>query len=82
VRAIKTAQGGKTVDGMRAHQMMLVRGEAEQSLPPTVRVRRDELEQELGALRVRKSVMKEDEYYNQLEKILVETAQLYQSKGP
>jgi hypothetical protein len=33
-------------------------------------------------LRSRKGAMNEDDYYNQLEKILVETAQLYQNKGP
>jgi hypothetical protein len=80
VRAIKTAEGGKSVDGVRAHQMVLVRGEAEQQLSPAVRARRDELEQSLSALRAKKSEMKEDDYYRQLESILVEVSRLYEGK--
>jgi hypothetical protein len=80
VRAVKTAAGGKSVDGVRAHQIMLVRGDAEQKLTPELRARRDELEQKLSALRSRKSEMQEDDYYRQLEAILVETARLYQAR--
>src|ERR1019366_3632334 len=32
VRAVKSAAGGKSVDGVRAHQVFLVRGEAERLL--------------------------------------------------
>ena len=78
VRAVKKATGGKSVDGVHAHQVMLVRGDAEQKLSPELRARRDELEQKLSALRSRKTVMPEDDYYQQLEAILVETARLYQ----
>jgi hypothetical protein len=80
VRAVKKAANGKTVDGVRAHQMNLVRSANEQELSPTLRARRDELEAQLSALRDRKSQMNEDDYYNQLEKILVETAKLYEAK--
>jgi hypothetical protein len=80
VRAIKTAANGKSVDGVRAHQLNLVRSQVEQELSPDVRARRDELEKKLSELRSRKAAMKEDEYYNQLENILVETARLYESK--
>ena len=59
---------------------VLVRGEAEQKLPPDIRARRDELEQKLSALRTRKAQLKEDDYYHQLEEILVETARIYQGK--
>jgi hypothetical protein len=79
VRAVKQASGGKSVDGVRAHQVMLVRGDNEQKLSPEVRARRDELEQKLSALRSRKSAMLEDDYYKELEAILVETARLYQA---
>lgn len=78
VRAVKTAAGGKSVDGVRAHQLMVVRGDAEQKLSPELRARRDELEQKLSALRSRKAQMAEDDYYQQLESVLVETARLYQ----
>jgi hypothetical protein len=80
VRAVKKAEGGKSLDGVRAHQMVLVRGQSEQQLAPAARARRDELEQELGALRSKKAELKEDDYYRQLEVILVEIARLYQSR--
>lgn len=78
VRAVKTPEKGKSVDGVRAHQMILARGPSEQALPPAARARRDQWEQDLSALRSRKPEMKEDEYYGRLEKIMVETARLYQ----
>jgi hypothetical protein len=80
VRAVKTPEKGKSVDGVRAHQMILARGHSEQALGPEARARRDELEQELSALRLKKAGINEDEYYSQLEKIMVETARLYQDK--
>jgi hypothetical protein len=80
VRAVKKAADGKSVDGVRAHQMNLVRSANEQELSPALRARRDELEAQLSALRDRKSQLKEDDYYHQLEKILVEMATLYEKK--
>lgn len=80
VRAVKSAADGKAVDGVRAHQMFLVPGDVERGLPPEVRARRDELEEKLSALHAKKTGMNEDEYYRQLEGILVETARLYESK--
>jgi hypothetical protein len=80
VRATKTATNGKSVDGVRAQQLMLVRSETEQELSPDVRARRDELEKKLSELRTRKSGMKENDYYKQLEGILVEIARLYGNK--
>ena len=65
VRATKTAADGKSVDGVRAHQLNLVRSEIEQELSPEVRAHRDELEKKLSELRVRKSDMKADDYYKQ-----------------
>jgi len=80
VRAVKKAANGKSVDGVKAHQMNLVRSANEQELSPALRARRDELESQLSALRDRKSQLPEDDYYNQLEKILVEMAKLYEAK--
>ncbi len=79
LRAIKTAAEGKTVDGIRANQMILLRGESERKLSPETRSRRDDLERQLSALRARKSAMSEDDYYKQLEALMVQTARLYQS---
>ncbi|MEO7676708.1 MAG: hypothetical protein ABIV39_08105 [Verrucomicrobiota bacterium] len=80
VRAVKAPADGKSVDGVRAHQLNLVRSEAERELKPELRGRRDELEQKLSALRDRKSKIKEDDYYRELEVILVEVARLYEKK--
>ena len=79
VRAVKTAANGKSVDGVRAHQMHLVRSETEQDLSPAARARRDELEKKLSDLRLRKGSLEEKEYYRQTEGILLEIAKLYQA---
>jgi hypothetical protein len=79
VRATKKAADGKSVDGVRAHQMNLVRSSSEQELSPALRARRDELEAQLSALRDRKGQLNADDYYNQLEGILSETAKLYET---
>jgi hypothetical protein len=79
LRAVKTAAEGKTVDGVLAHQMILVRGESEQKLSPETRARRDDLERQLSALRVRKPALSEEDYYKQLEAIMVQTARLYEN---
>ncbi len=81
VRAVKKAAGGATPDGRRAHQFHLVRSEAEQSLPESFRLSRDQLELELESLRDRKSELQLDVYYEQLEQVLVRLARLYDSSG-
>jgi len=77
VRAVKKAKEGAQLDGLRAHQMQLVRNDAERSLPPELRTKRDELELAIGKLRENKASMNEEEYYRKLEEIVVEMARLY-----
>ena len=79
-RASKMAQGGKEVDGMRAQQFVLVRSVQELKLAPEVRARRDELELSVGKLRDQKAKLGEDEYYKQLEPMLVELAKISTQK--
>jgi len=79
-RAVKSAANGKSVDGIRAHQVFLVPGEQERQLSAEVRSSRDELEQKLSALRLKKKEIKEDDYFAQLEVILLEMAKLYDGK--
>jgi len=79
VQAVKTAANGKSVDGVRAHQVHLVRGDSEKKLSPEARARRDELENELSALRARKGGMDATGYYRQVESILLEIAKIYQA---
>jgi hypothetical protein len=80
VRAIKSAADGKSIDGVRAHEVFLIPGKVERDFSPQARARRDELEQKLSTLRLRKTTMNEDEYYHQVEGVLVEMARLYQSE--
>lgn len=80
VRAVKRAKDGIAVDGTRAHQWHLIPSAQERALPASVRLRRDELELALAGLRDQKDRLGEDEYYAQVEKILVELAQLYVGK--
>jgi hypothetical protein len=79
VRAVKKPDKGASVDGVRAHQFHLVRNDAEKRLPAEVRTRRDELELAIARLREAKPQMKEEEYYRQLEPLLIDIARLYET---
>ncbi|HUL51415.1 MAG TPA: hypothetical protein VLU94_02400 [Candidatus Nitrosotalea sp.] len=81
IHAVKKPPEGSSVDGLRAHQLHLVRSEQEEKMPAAVRARRDELELAIERLRESKSQMSEDAYYEQLEKLLIEMAKLYQAAG-
>lgn len=79
VRAIKAAKDGAAPDGQRAGQLQLVHSTRESSLPADGRKQRDELEQQLAQLRGKKAETPEDDYYLQLEDLLVKMARLYES---
>jgi len=81
IRAMKKAKEGASADGLRAHQFHLVRSEQEQMLSSGLRARRDELELAIAKLRDAKGQIREDDYYQQLEKLVVELARLYERKG-
>lgn len=77
----RRAQDGASPDGSRARQLHLVRSPAEQTVPPHVRARRDELERAVAQLRDGKTnETNEDNYYAQLEPLLVELARLYEKR--
>ncbi len=78
VRATKQAKDGATLDGARAQQFVLVRSAREQQLPPAVRAQRDALELKVAQLREAKGKMPEDEYFRQLEKLLLALAAVYE----
>ena len=82
IRAVKKAKDGTALDGFRAHQFHLMRSDAEQTMPPALRARRDELELAILKLRENKNSLTEDNYYRQLEVLLLETARLYETKPP
>jgi hypothetical protein len=78
VRTVRQPPSGATVDGARAHQVHLVMSPEESALRPEIRARRDALELDVLRLRDLKSKLKEDEYYRQLEALLLELARLHQ----
>jgi hypothetical protein len=82
IRAVKKAKEGAAPDGLRAHQFHLVRSEQEQKLTPEIRARRDELELAIDQLRDAKPQIAEEDYYRQLEKLLLELARLYDQSAP
>jgi hypothetical protein len=67
---------GHPVDGAIAHRWHLVPSPQDAELSPEIRHQRDQLELEVLELRKRKSTLNTDEYYQQLEKLLVELATL------
>ncbi|HWI56422.1 MAG TPA: hypothetical protein VNZ22_04300, partial [Bacillota bacterium] len=77
VRAVKKPQGAAAVDGARAHQMHLVLSDAEQSLPPEIRARRDAIELAIAHLRETKTNYSEADYYLKLEQLLSELLDAY-----
>ncbi|MCA9063667.1 MAG: hypothetical protein KDA96_11430 [Planctomycetaceae bacterium] len=80
IRLIKNSQDGTAIDGAQAHQLHLVRSQAEQQLDPQVRAERDRLEQAVIELRSRKaSFASEDEYYLELERLLVLLAEVFEA---
>jgi hypothetical protein len=80
VRAVKRAQNANEVDGRRANQLALIRSDSERSLTVEARARRDALELELEKLRDRKSEFSQDAYYEHLEAILKQLAELYREQ--
>jgi hypothetical protein len=81
IRAVKASKSGAALDGLRAHQLHLVRSEAELRLPPEVRARRDALEVAIARLRDWKSTLGEEDYYQKLEALLLEISHLYENAG-
>ncbi len=80
VRAVQRAKDNAPVDGTRAHQLHLVRSELEEQLAPDTRQRRDDLERQVAQLRELKPTLAEDDYYDRLQRVLVELAQLYEAR--
>ena len=79
-RAIKSAKDGSEPDGLRARQWHLVPSEAERNLPAEARKRRDELENELFALRAKKAALAEGKYFQELERITRALAEIYRAE--
>ena len=78
---IEATADGKPLDGQHAHQWHLVRNATDSALPPDVLKKRNELERAILALRDRKSKLPGDEYLLELERLLIELAELNESAG-
>jgi hypothetical protein len=81
LRPTRRAQGGKDLDGYRAHQIHLVPSAQEQAMPPGLRHRRDQLELEVIRLRDSRQGLSEDQYLDRLQALLLELAAIYQQVG-
>ncbi|MEM7699651.1 MAG: hypothetical protein AAF236_14735 [Verrucomicrobiota bacterium] len=75
----RTPRKDAAPDGDTAAQRVLIKNAFEQRFSETQRTRRDELERELKQLRRARSSLDEDDYYEQIESILVELAELYET---
>ncbi|MDR3623046.1 MAG: hypothetical protein P4L85_27080 [Paludisphaera borealis] len=81
IHATKRVKNGAAPDGARAHQLHLIRNDRERSMPPEAREHRDRLERAAADLRAKKDKLPENEYYEQLETIMVEIARLYRDSS-
>lgn len=77
-RAIKKPEKGQSVDGRHAHQIHLIPNAADKNLTPEQRAKRDQLELSISNLRDRKTSMRKEDYYRDLESLLLQMAHLYQ----
>jgi hypothetical protein len=82
IRATKKPKNDAAVDGLLAQQFHLLESDAEQKLTPEQRARRDALERSIFLYREKKSQLTEDEYYQGLEKLLLDLARLYNTDVP
>jgi len=80
VRAVKKASDGAALDGLRAHQFHLVRSAKERQMPPALRMKRDALELQVAKLRESRQGAGDEDYFKQLEAVLLELARLYEKQ--
>jgi hypothetical protein len=79
LRATKKPKDAGAVDGAIAQQFCLVPSQAERQLTAEQRAQRDSLEREVFRLREKKEQLAEDEYYRQMEGLLLQLANCYGS---
>ena len=83
LRAVRKAKDNAGVDGLLAGQFLLVPSASERSLTSEQRTHRDALERAVLVYREKKGTLPEEEYYAQLEKLLLELARFYAANpGP
>ncbi len=77
VRAVKSAQGGKQADGVIASRIVLSVLPGAPKFTDAELKRRGEIEQQLDELRAKRPTPSTEEYWNQLEQLLLQLAELY-----
>lgn len=80
LRAVKKPKESKLVDGLLAQQFRLVQNQADSSLTPEERVKRNALERAVLLHREKKNQMPEDAYYRELERLLLDLARFDQER--
>ncbi|MGO8677306.1 MAG: hypothetical protein ACLQVX_15725 [Limisphaerales bacterium] len=78
LRAIKRPKDNAALDGPLAHRFCLVPSPSERKLTPEQRSRRDALERAVLLHREKKGQLPDQDYYRQLETLLLPLAKLYQ----
>ncbi len=76
LEAIVKPTDGIPLDGRKAHQWHLVPHESNTRISPEMRARRNEIELAIEALRDRKEALARDKYLAELERLLVELAEM------
>ncbi len=78
IRPTKKATQGASLDGYRAHQFCLIPSDMERQFPDDLRTKRNQLELQVMQLRDKKSQRPDDDYYTQLETLLLQIARIYE----
>jgi len=81
LRAFKAPKDKAAVDGLFAQRFFLLRSEAENKLTEEQRKKADEIERAVIQYREKKGKVPEEEYYRELEKMLLELARLYETNS-
>ena len=81
LRATRRPKENAPLDGFLAAQFILIPGQSERQLTPDQRARRDALERSVFLLREKKAQLAEDDYYRQLETLLLQLAVASQIKA-
>lgn len=77
LRATKRAKDGAALDGLLAQQFRLIPSPAERAFSPEQIAQRDALEKQVLILREKKPGLPEEDYYRDLEALLVQLAKFY-----
>jgi hypothetical protein len=81
LRAIKKPKENAPVDDLLAQQFRLLNSPTEQALSPDQRARRDALERSVILHREKKGQLPDDDYYNELERLLLELGRFCESNS-